>query len=535
MNPGISKQAASAKNPILRGFNPDPSIVRVEGDYFLATSTFEWFPGIPIYHSRDLANWRMIGHALTRADLADLQGVPDSGGIWAPALSFADGVFYILYTIVHNRTGPFRDVNNYLITAPSITGPWSPPVYLNSSGFDPSLFHDADGRKWVTNMQWDHRPDHFRFAGIILQEYDPSAGQLTGPIFDLCRKDAIIEGPNLYKHADYYYLMLAEGGTDWNHSISMLRSKVLMGPYESDPQPFVLTSRTHPALPLQKAGHGELVQTPDGGWYLAHLCSRPLYPPRRCPLGRETAIQEVHWTNDGWLRLSGGDDAPKTTFALPDPTSPPSVRPTLVRDDFDEPELSADWQALRIPVESSWANTTERPGFLRLRGRQSLQSLHHQSLIARRITEFQADVETAVDFNPDTYLQSAGLVLYHDTRHHYYLRVTHDEDKGRTLGLATTIGGAITEYPNDELVINDWKRIYLRADIDGIDVTFAASADGQIWQQFPGKHDFSLLSSDFAGGFTGAMAGVCVQDLRGSQAIADFDYFQIRTVIPVDG
>jgi xylan 1,4-beta-xylosidase len=171
-------------NPILRGFNPDPSIVRVGEDYYIATSTFEWFPGVQIHHSRDLVNWRLLTRPLTRPSQLNMLGAPDSCGVWAPCLTHADGKFWLIYTDVkrYGRTtvggasgASLRDFHNYLVTADDIEGPWSDPVFLNSSGFDPSLFHDDDGRKWLLNQLWDHRPGRNRFAGIVAQEYDPAA------------------------------------------------------------------------------------------------------------------------------------------------------------------------------------------------------------------------------------------------------------------------------------------------------------------------------------------------------------------------
>ena len=162
---------AKIKNPILRGFNPDPSICRVDDDYYIAVSTFEWFPGVQIYHSRDLENWQLVARPLNRANLLDMRGEPDSCGVWAPCLTHADGLFWLCYTDVRRFDGNFKDTHNYLTTCATIDGHWSDPVYLNSSGFDPSLFHDDDGRKWYTNMVWDHRPDRTFFQGIVLQEY----------------------------------------------------------------------------------------------------------------------------------------------------------------------------------------------------------------------------------------------------------------------------------------------------------------------------------------------------------------------------
>ena len=253
-------------------------------------------------------------------------------------MSYADGQFWLIYTNIRN-TGmgrPFKDIGIYLTTAPDILGPWSEPVTLNSVGFDPSLFHDDDGRKWLVNMIWDFRKGRYRFAGIVIQEYDPKTRRLVGPMTKILEKKNILcEGPNLYKHDGWYYLMMAEGGTGWTHGISMARSKNVLGPYELDPQPLVLTARDDVSLPLQKAGHGELVETPAGEWYLAHLASRPLktgaplnpnspdksdiaaqHAGHRCVLGRETCLQRVEW-RDGWLRLATGGTKPQTEIPAP--------------------------------------------------------------------------------------------------------------------------------------------------------------------------------------------------------------------------
>ncbi len=168
-------------NPILRGFNPDPSILRVGDDYYIATSTFEWFPGVQIHHSRDLIHWKLIARPLNRVSQLDLKGAAASEGVWAPCLSYDKGVFYLVYTNVRLwRSGGPRDLHNYLVTATDIRGEWTDPIYLNGSGFDPSLFHDDDGRKWLINMLWDHRLGRNSFAGIVLQEYDPVNRRLPG-------------------------------------------------------------------------------------------------------------------------------------------------------------------------------------------------------------------------------------------------------------------------------------------------------------------------------------------------------------------
>jgi xylan 1,4-beta-xylosidase len=517
------------ENPILPGFHPDPSICRVGDDYYIANSTFEWFPGVPIHHSRDLVNWRLIGHALTRQSQLDLRGVPDSGGVWAPSLSYADGQFWLIYTNLRN-TGlgrPFKDIQIFLTTAPDILGPWSDPVKLNSIGFDPSLFHDDDGRKWLVNMMWDFRKGHPRFAGIVLQEYDAAARRLIGPMTNILAKSVLTEGPNLYKRNGWYYLMLAEGGTGWNHGISMARSRSITGPYELDPQQSVLTARDNYGLALQKAGHGELVETPAGEWYLAHLASRPLGVERRCVLGRETCLQKVVWSDDGWLRLAGGGHHPRESWPAPAGASEHRWPIAPERDGFDGKSLDLSWSTLRVPADDSWITLRERPGWLRLRGRDSVHSLFEQSLVAKRVCDVRCTAETCLEFAPTHFTQMAGLICWYNTRMHYYLRVTHDENLGVVLGAVLTDNGNYDEIASSQVAINGWKRIYLRAELDRERLQFGGSPDGKAWQPVGPLFDASKLSDDYCQGFTGAMIGLCAQDVGGTHAVADFDCFEM--------
>ena len=485
---------------------------------------------MPIHHSKDLVHWRLIGHALTRRSQLDLAGVVNSGGIWAPSLSYHDGQFWLVYTIVRMRVGNFKDVHNYLVTAPDILGPWSEPIYLNSSGFDPSLFHDDDDRKWLVNMLWDFRKDRLRFAGILLQEYAHNARKLVGPIQNILKKKVITEGPNLYKHNGYYYLMLAEGGTGWNHGLSMARAKSITGPYELDPQESVLTARNDESIELQKAGHGELVQTPSGEWYLAHLCSRPVGKARRCMLGRETALQQVVWSDDGWLRLATGGTRPQIEVPAPKGVAPHSWPAEAARDDFDSTKLSQHWSSLRVPAENGWLSLTERPGWLRLWGRESQHSLFEQSLVARRLEEFRCTAQTCVEFEPTHFTQMAGLICWYDTRTHYYLRITHDEKLGKILGIVLTDDGKYDELTDGQIAIAGWKRCHLRVVIDHDRLRFSASADGRQWHLIGPVLDSTKLSDDYGQGFhfTGAFVGVCAQDLGGTRATADFDYFEMN-------
>src|SRR4051812_1051986 len=429
------------QNPILRGFNPDPSIVRVGDDFYIATSTFEWFPGVQIHHSRDLVHWRLACRPLDRASQLDMRGDPDSCGVWAPALRYVDGLFYLIYTDVkrYGRTSgaggspgaSLRDMHNYLVTAPAIDGPWSDPVFLNSSGFDPSLFQDDDGRLYVMNQLWDHRPGHNRFGGIVLQEYDPAEGKLVGERKLIFRGTALglTEAPHIHKHRGWYFLLTAEGGTGWGHAATLARSRNLLGPYKLHPDGPLVTSRDRPDAPLQRAGHADWVHTPDGETFLVHLCGRPLRNRGRCTLGRESAIQRLVWGDDDWPRLAGDDNIPALTLPAPDlPAHPFPVPPA--RTEFDASELPPDFQWLRSPHKDELFSLTDRPGFLRLYGRESVGSTFRQALVARRQQAQCFSARTAMEFEPKHYQHAAGLICYYNGSKFHYLFVSYDETLG---------------------------------------------------------------------------------------------------------
>jgi xylan 1,4-beta-xylosidase len=527
---------AVIRNPVVPGSHPDPSICRVGADYYLATSTFEWFPGITLHHSTDLAHWRLAGHALTRTTQLDLRGVDDSAGVWAPSLSHHAGRFWLVYGVMRTPGRPFHDVDNYLVTAERIEGPWSEPVYLNSSGFDPSLHHAEDGTTWLLNLRWDHRPDAYAFAGIDLQRYDPDARALTGrPVTVLANDDRVLrEGPNLYRHGGWYHLMLAEGGTGWEHGIRMARSRTLAGPYRLDPEP-LLTTRHSPDHPLQKAGHGELMRTPEGEWYLVHLASRPVDTAGgpRCVLGRETCVQRVVWTDgpEPRLRLAQGGVLP--AVELPAPAGAPATpaAPPVHRDDFTGPALGPRWRTLREPPAPDWLSVTERPGFLRLRGRHSPHSRFAHSLVAQPLRSLRCEATTVLEFTPRHPGQLAGLMAWYDASTYYYLRVTYDERLGGpVLGLAENDDGRYREHPGHDLPVADWPRCHLRARFDHAALRFAASPDGTAWRDVGPVLDASRLSDDYGSRlrFTGAHVGLAAHDLHGTRAAADFGFFEIR-------
>ena len=235
------------KNPILPGFNPDPCICRKGDDYYLAVSTFEWFPGIPIYHSWDLKHWELYTHVLTDDEKVDLKKLPSAKGIWAPCLTYCqeEDLFYVVYGVMNSMNARYFDVDNYLITAKDIRGPWSEPVYLHSSGFDASIFHDDNGKKYIVSLEWETRLGYEKPGSICMVEYDPVKKEIVGYPKRMWRGGTdrgCIEAPHLTKRGEYYYIMCAEGGTGYNHCVTMGRSSQVWGPYERDPQNPIVTS-----------------------------------------------------------------------------------------------------------------------------------------------------------------------------------------------------------------------------------------------------------------------------------------------------
>ncbi|WP_444684731.1 glycoside hydrolase family 43 protein [Alkalicoccus luteus] len=519
---------STIQNPILPGFHADPSILRVEDEFYIATSTFEWFPGVRIHRSKDLQNWQFAASPLTRRSQLDMKGNMNSGGVWAPDLSYHNGTFYLIYTDVKQWHGAYKDAHNYLVTAPAIEGPWSEPVYLNSSGFDPSLFHDDDGRKWFMNMIWDYRSGRNPFAGIVLQEFSEAEQKLTGPVKTIYTGTEIklTEGPHIYKKDDWYYLLVAEGGTEYDHAETVARSQSIDGPYETDPDYPLITAQGKPDSGLQKAGHGSLVDTPNGEWYFVHLCGRPLNGSY-CTLGRETAIQKVEWTEDGWLRLANGTRYPDMETPAPDLPVQPYPQENA-KDDFDADELSGHWNSLRVPMDKSWCSLSANPGWLRLYGRESLGSLHNQSLVARRQTSFRCTAETSVSFDPEYYQHKAGLVIYYDTEDHVYLHLTGHEEKGRVLQIIRTKGGEYEELLLAPVRTAQTGAVQLRADIDHDTMTLSYKDERTTeWTRIGPVLDTTHMSDDSAAQvrFTGTFVGMACQDYSGMKRAADFDYF----------
>lgn len=513
------------QNPILQGFCPDPSIIRAGEDYYIATSTFEWWPGVKLFHSKDLRHWEQIPSPLRRKSQLDMIGDPASGGVWAPCLSYDGKYFYLVFTDVKTKKGKYYNTHNYVVYTDDIYGDWSEPVYLNSIGFDPSLFHDTDGRKYLINMVNG-------FKGILVQELEPETFKLVGERKKVYAGSGIgcTEGPHMYHIGDWYYLLVAEGGTGYEHCVTMARSNSIWGPFETAPDNPILTSDRENVNELQKCGHADFVETQNGEWFLVHLCSRPLNGQKWCTMGRETAIQKMCWDEKGWLRLkSGGRYAQLQTeepFGIAE--HPCEEEENGFFDDFEEYKLNVRYSSPRSSYEE-FADCKTRRGYLRLIGRESINSLHHVSLVAVRQRQACCKAEIAMEFVPEYPEQLAGITYMYDAMNFYILGKTVTEEGKPVLVLIKSDTGAVTDEITP-IAIPALGEIKLRAVVceAGTVVRFYYQLPGEAWKQAGGDYTTEIMTDEHCRGFTGAHFGMYVHDMTGLSVCADFDYMSIE-------
>ena len=520
-------------NPILRGFNPDPSLLHVDGVYYIATSTFEWFPGVQIFRSENLVDWDLLTRPLDERRLLDLTGVPDSCGVWAPCLSHSQGTFYLAYTIVRRFDGHFKDSHNFITTAKDLRGPWSDPIFINASGFDPSIFHDRAGQMWWLNMVWDHRPDRTPFNGIALQRLNSDL-QLEGDIKIITTGSdvGLTEGPHLYQFGGFYYLVVAEGGTGYGHCISIARSEVIEGPYEFDPRGPVITAKDDPSWPLQRSGHGALVHVGDDNYVMSFLCSRRITEGQHSPMGRESGVAHVTMTADGWIRQPNQAVLPPLSFPDGLTDKKPTPRRSLI-DRFTASTLLPDYQWLRGDDLDQWCSLTDRPGHLRLTGRESPGSLFEQSLLATRMTDWCCSVETCVEFNPTHFQAMAGLMIYYNSRKFHYLFISHEPGLGKVLNIMSCLAdhSLCNHYPlTEEKILLSEEATFLRFDITATQASANyKEAENHDWRRVPITLDMTYLTDQagMASGeqFTGTFVGMAAHDVSGHGQTADFSYF----------
>ena len=531
-------------NPVLEGFHGDPAMIRVGDTYYIASSTFEWFPGVRIHESKDLVHWNLTTSVLDRVELLDMKGNQCSGGIWAPDLSYADGKFWLVYTDVKVVEGAFKDMYNYLTVADDIKGPWSAPIRLNGVGFDPSLFHDDDGKKYIIQQTWDHREYNNPFNGLTLTEYDVENQRLkleTAKTVYEGTEVKTVEGPHIYKKDGYYYIFAAEGGTVWTHQEVVARSKAIEGPYETEPDGPFITNFDTPKHYLQKQGHGSLVETPSGEWYYASLCARPLHHPTEniydprgwCPLGRETSIQKVYWDEEGWPRVVGGHGGLKEVDAPKDAIFTEAPKTNAAFDDFQSDKLHGDWNTLRVPFSQEMGSVGG--GKLELIGQGSISNKFNLSLIARRWKDFQFEAITKLQFSPYNYQSMAGLVNYYNSEHWSWIFITKDDENNDVIEVAECDNRKYTSFLKENAVRipADVEWVWFKTVVDCLDYYYEYSFDGKSWNRIPVKLDAMVLSDDYVnlhygGFFTGAFVGLAAVDYSWYDSKATFEFFEYK-------
>ncbi len=507
-------------NPILEGFYPDPSVARRGDDYYLVTSSFSWYPGVPLFHSRDLVHWTQLGHVLDRPAQLDLDSAGISRGIFAPTIRYHDGTWYMITTLV-DRGG------NFYVTAKDPAGPWSDPLWLREiDGIDPSFFFDDDGRAYVVNNGPPiGRPLYEGHRAIWMQEFDIAAGKLIGPRrlivnggTDISRKPIWIEAPHIFKAYGRYYLICAEGGTGDQHSEVVFRSDSVWGPWQPYPGNPILTQRQLPPgrpFPITSTGHADIVETQNGEWWAVFLGTRP-YADDLYNTGRETFLLRVRW-EDGWPVILGGDRA--VPYVRPRPALPPQPAAAIptsgnfsVRDDFTEAALPPYWNVMRTPRGQPWYDLTSHPGWLTRHARpEPLGGRGQPSFVGRRQQHATASASTVVAFAPTAPGDFAGLAAFQNETHYYALGIGLARGQ-RVVRVERKAGGAPGArgdvLASARLGLPPGAPVYLRIDASGREYGFFYAEKPGQWRQLVAGADGTILSTKVAGGFVGTFFGV---------------------------
>lgn len=515
VNAVLKPTASDYRNPVLQGFYPDPSIVRVGADFYLVNSSFGWFPGLPVFHSRDLVSWRQIGNAIDRVGQVDFKGKELSQGLFAPAISWHDGLFYIANTC-------FACGGNYVITAKDPAGPWSDPTWFPELGWgiDPSLFFDDDGTAWLLNNDVPTGGETYEgHRAVFIQRMDLATKKLVGPRTMILSagarpetKPGYVEGPHLTKRDGYYYLTVAEGGTGYQHAQTVLRARKPEGPYDAFAgNPILTQTDLDPArlFPITSAGHADLVDTPDGKWWAVFLATRP-YVDDIYNTGRETFLLPVEWTADGWpIILKRGKAIPHVARRPDLPADPapemPTNGPFTLMEAFDTPALGLHWMSMRAPADA-WLKLQQ--GALHLTPRpEGLGDLAAPSFIARRQQHMQMEASTQLDFTPGPG-EAAGLAILQRDEYWYALLLADAGSGKREIRVIVRDGA---EHPAAGRLLASVPApagtLKLRIVADGARYHFDWARPGGKWQRLLADADGTVLSSYRARGFVGAMVG----------------------------
>jgi xylan 1,4-beta-xylosidase len=539
-----AEQRTQITNPILAGFYPDPSICRVGSDFYLVNSSFSYFPGIPIFHSKDLVNWRLIGHVMDRPAQLNLDSLGVSRGIFAPSIRFHNGIFYVTCTLV-DRGG------NFVITSRAPEGPWSEPVWLPQvNGIDPSLFFDDDGKAYLlyNSVAPDDRPRYDGHRTIRMVGFDCDRLGLTGSEqilvdggSDIRKHPVWIEGPHIFKVGTYYYLIAAEGGTGDQHSAVVFRSTAIRGPYLAYSRNPILTQRhLNPKRPfaITSTGHADLVQTESGDWWAVFLGCRP-YPPYEdgyYNTGRETYLAPVAW-KDGWPIINPEREEVQVHYVAPlaqakeFPGSPTSGN-FQVRDDFNTEQLEPAWIFLRTPRER-WYDLGGKPGYLALRLRpESCSGNMNPSFLGRRQQHARGTATTALEFSPAAENEKAGLVVFQSEAHFYYLCLSVSEGRREVQlfkpGTGQGDGERMELLASRELRDESGGRtLFLRIDARGDTYAFLFASRPGAWSVLKENVDARFLSTRQSGGFVGCVYALYATSLgRPGRSTAFYDWFE---------
>lgn len=520
------------KNPVLAGFYPDPSICKAGCDYYMVNSTFAYFPGIPIFHSKDLVHWEQIGNVLDRKSQLPLEGTKIANdGIYAPTIRYNNGTFYVITTNIRGGNG------NFIVTATDPAGPWSDPICLGSEGIDPSLFFDDDGRCYYCGTK--DRREGARYFGdneIYIQELDLNTMKLTGESWPAwhgaLRNVEWPEGPHIYKKDGWYYLMISEAGTAHMHCVTVARSKSLREPFCGYPGNPILTHR-HLGLtyPIVNVGHPDIVETDNGEWWMVALASRPYGGGYYRNLGRETFLVPMTWEN-GWPLINPGKGIIEDTIPAPD-LKEEEYEPVPGFDDFDYDTLPFHYMYVRNP-DTDMYSLTERKGFMRLKlSPEVINGTSSPTLICRRQTDMSYELETCIDFNPSE-CEDAGLVLLQSDSNYYTFTVTRDNDMYCLKVLKSFQNNGtdnVSEIAKCSISAPDagHVNIYLKAVQKAQDISFSYSFDRKNYTTVAENADGRILCTDAAGGFVGTCLGIyATSNGHPSDNYADFDFLSYK-------
>lgn len=504
-------------NPVLAGFNPDPSVCRVGDDYYMVTSSFTWYPGIPIYHSRDLANWELIGHAIDRTDIVNMDGLNDNDGTWAATIRYHNGTFYIITTA--SKSG-----GNFYVTATDPRGPWSAPVWLNDApGIDPSLFFDDDGRCYYVGNRWDFKKSWAGQCGVWVQQLDLEQGRFIGErkliAYGHASNAKYAEGPHIYKVDGRYLLLMAEGGSSSNHAIVALHSDSIFGTYTADQINPVLTHRhLGRDYPITSVGHADIVQTQSGEWYAVVLGNR--MQGGMSTLGRETFLCKVNF-EDGTPIFNAGHGRVLETMELPrlTDTDTPTTR-LSDREDFNGTSLPLGWYTVRTPHENFY-RLAKGELCLSLRP-QVIDSLVNSSMLIRKIPDLSFTATAQLTFTTKRGNEQAGIVLYRTANGYYSLMKGKDglalvrKQKGKSHIVATA---AYAEA-----------NVYLRITVEGTEATFAYSGNGTDWTPIGDSQTMQAVADDGKyNKFNGTGVGIyATSNGKKTKAEAAYQWFEYK-------